>query len=110
MKTRKTEKGDIEKVKQKFLQSHFLHDKGFLEDVQVRLIDKTQGSDPTKREYYWMRTLKTLYPDGLNIESDYFLLCSLGNVWQLATLTFSWEPKIVFYLKVLEVYCASCIL
>ena len=49
MKTRKTEKGDIEKVKQKFLQSHFLHDdKGFLEDVQVRVIDKTQGSDPTK--------------------------------------------------------------
>ena len=39
--------------------------------VEVRLIDKTQGSDPTKREHYWMRTLKTLYPDGLNIESDY---------------------------------------
>ena len=34
MKTRKTEKGNIEKVKQKFLQSHFLHDdKGFLEVV-----------------------------------------------------------------------------
>ena len=29
------------------------------------------ASDPTKREYYWMRTLKTLYPDGLNLESDY---------------------------------------
>ena len=39
--------------------------------MEVRLIDETQGSDPNKREFYWMRTLKTLYPDGLNIESDY---------------------------------------
>ena len=31
----------------KFLQSHLLRDdhKGFLEDVEVRLTDKTQGSD-----------------------------------------------------------------
>ena len=39
--------------------------------TKVRLIDKTQSSDPTKREFYWMRTLRNLYPDGLNIESDY---------------------------------------
>ena len=68
MEARKAKNGDMENVKQKFLQGG---PKGFLEDVEVRLIDKTQGSDPTKREYYWMRTLKTLYPDGLNIESDY---------------------------------------
>ena len=70
MEARKAENGDMENVKQKFLQSHFLQDdhKGFLEDVEVRLIDKTQGSDPTKREYCRMRTLKTLYLDGLNIE------------------------------------------
>ena len=63
----------MENVKQNFLQSHFLpHDhQGFLKDVEVRLIDKTQVFDPTKREFYWMRTLKTLYPDDLNIESDY---------------------------------------
>ena len=84
----------MENVKQMFLD--FLQDdhKGFLEDVEVRLIDKTQGSDPTKREYYWMRTIKTLHTDGLNIERDYLLpLCSLENIWSLATLTFSWEPK-----------------
>ena len=34
---------------------------GFLEDVKVTLIDKTQASDPIKREYNWMRFLKTLY-------------------------------------------------
>ena len=32
--------------------------KVFLEDVEIRLIDKTQGSDPIKQEYYWMRILK----------------------------------------------------
>ena len=70
---RKAESGNMGNVKQKFLQSHFLqHDhQGFLKDIEVRLIDKTQAFDPTKREFYWMRTLKTLYPDDLNIESDY---------------------------------------
>ena len=69
----KQEKLGMENVKQMFLQIHFLQDdhKGFLEAVEFTLIDKTQGSDPTKRECYWMRTLKTLYPDGVNIESDY---------------------------------------
>ena len=59
---RKAESGDMENVKQ----NH-----GFHKDVEVRLIDKTQASDPTKSEFYWMRTLRILYPDGLNIESDY---------------------------------------
>ena len=63
----------MENVKQTFLQSHFLQrdQQGFLKGVEVRLIDKTQASDPTTREFYWMRTLRTLYPDGFNIESDY---------------------------------------
>ena len=54
-------------VKQKFLQSHFLKSdhQGLLKG-KVRLIDKTQASDPNKREFYWMRTLKTLYPDVFN--------------------------------------------
>ena len=42
----------------------------FLKDVEVRLIDKTQASDLTKREFYWMRILSNFFPDGLNIESD----------------------------------------
>ena len=63
----------MENVKQKFLQCQFLQPdrKGFLKDVKIRLIDKTQGSDPTKRELYCIRILKTLYADGLNIDSDY---------------------------------------
>ena len=67
------ESGDMEGVGQEFLQSHFLQEdhKGFLEDVEVGLIDGTRGSGPAKRGCYWMRTLGTLCPGGLNIESDY---------------------------------------
>ena len=39
----------------------------FLDDVSRTLIDKTDGSNPTKRENYWMRTLKTFAPYGLNV-------------------------------------------
>ena len=41
----------MENVKQKFLQNHFLQPdhKGLLKEVEVRLIDKTQGSDPTNK-------------------------------------------------------------
>ena len=72
MDARKTASGNIESFKQQFLLNHFLQHghNGFLEDVEVTLIEQTQASDPTKREYYWMRTLKSLYPDGLNLESD----------------------------------------
>ena len=50
MEARKTENSDMENVKQKFLQSHFSQNNhnDFLEDVGVRLIDKTQGSYPNK--------------------------------------------------------------
>ena len=71
--TRKAESGNMDNIKQKFLQSHFLQSvhKGFLKDVEVRLIYKIQGSDQTKRKFYWMRTFKTLHPNGLNIECGY---------------------------------------
>ena len=39
------------------LEEHrFLQDDhhGFLEDVEVTLIDKIQASDPIKTEHYWM--------------------------------------------------------
>ena len=40
---------------------------GFLEDCSVTLIDKTDGSDPTAREEYWRRILKTVTSYGLNM-------------------------------------------
>ena len=70
MDARKAASGNIESCKQQFLQNYFLRDDphGLLDNVEVTLIDKTQASDTTYREYYCMRTL---YLDGLNLENDY---------------------------------------
>ena len=54
--------------------------RGFLNDVSVTLIDKTDGSDLKKREDYWMNTLKTMAPYRLNIEDSVYVdlnYCSL---------------------------------
>ena len=40
---------------------------GFLGNVSISLIDKTDGFQPMKRENYWMKTLETLAPLGLNV-------------------------------------------
>ena len=62
-----------EEIKQKSLHGHFLSDSHqiFEEDVSICLIGKTDPSDLYKREYYWMRTLKTKAPFGLNTEETY---------------------------------------
>ena len=50
--------------------------RGFLNDVSVTLITlhyisyKIDGSDPKQREDYWMKTLNTMAPYGLNIEDS----------------------------------------
>ena len=43
---------------------------GFLGNVSITLIDKTDGKDPKRREHYCMRSLKTYAPFGLNIEDN----------------------------------------
>ena len=40
---------------------------GFLQDCSVTLIDKTDGSDPTRREEHCRVVLKTVAPYGLNM-------------------------------------------
>ena len=42
----------------------------FIDDVSMTLIDKTYGSNPTNRDNYWMRTLKTFAPYGPNVEDS----------------------------------------
>ena len=34
---------------------------------KVWLIDKTKASDLTKSKFYWVRALRTLFPDDLNM-------------------------------------------
>ena len=60
-----------ESCMQQHLYEHFCS-KGhsrFLGNVSVNLIDKTDGFQAQKRDNYWMRTLKSLAPLGLNVES-----------------------------------------
>ena len=42
----------------------------FLDDNLVTLIDKIDGSNPIMRENYWISTLKTFAPYGLNFVDD----------------------------------------
>ena len=44
---------------------------GFLQDTYVTLIDKTDSRAPTKREDYWIHTLKTKAAMGLNVVRGY---------------------------------------
>ena len=39
---------------------------GFISDTEIRFFGKTDPSDPTRREDFWINTLKTRYPPGLN--------------------------------------------
>ena len=59
-------------VKQRHLYDHFIEKdhKEFLQDVSITFIDKTDPSDPLKREKYWRDTLKTFAPYGLNISES----------------------------------------
>ena len=44
---------------------------GFLQANYVTLIDKTDPKAHTMREDYWIHTLKTKAPIGLNVEGGY---------------------------------------
>ena len=61
-----------ESCMQEHLFAHFNSEghSGFLGNVTITLIDKIDGKDTKKREYYWTRILKTFAPHGLNIEDS----------------------------------------
>ena len=57
---------------QSFFHQHFLSEghHGLVKDCEITLIDKTDSSDATRREFFWIRLLKIYYPLGLNIEEE----------------------------------------
>ena len=63
----------MQNYKNAFLKIHFLQNdrQEFLKDVEIHLIEKRLDFNPTKREIYWMRTLRILYLGGHNIDSDF---------------------------------------
>ena len=58
------------KDNQKYFHEHFLsHDhNGLINDIEIIFIDKTDPPYPTRREEFWPAKLKTLAPNGPNIE------------------------------------------
>ena len=57
---------------QQHLSEHFSGEgcNSFLNDAYIIFIDKTDPKDPSKREHYWRHTVKTMEPQGLNVEDD----------------------------------------
>ena len=57
---------------QSFFHEHFLSKghHGLANDCEITLIDQIDSSDPTRREIFWIRLLKTYYPLGINIEEE----------------------------------------
>ena len=43
---------------------------GFLNDVSITFIDKTDPPDPLKHKNFWQGTFMTMAPYGLNIEDS----------------------------------------
>ena len=58
---------------QSYFHQHFLNDRHnwLMNDCEIILIDKTDSSNPTRREFFWMRLLKTIALLGLNIDEGY---------------------------------------
>ena len=61
-----------EVVSQAHFHSHFLQQNhgGFLENVEITPIDRTDGRDPTQRESYWIYRLNTTSPNGLYVKQE----------------------------------------
>ena len=55
---------------QRYLHEHFLSEghNGLINDVESVFIDKTDPSDPTKREEFWRTKLSSLGTFVLNVE------------------------------------------
>ena len=71
-----------------------------ISDVSVTFIDKTDPSDPLKREDYWKGTLKTTAPFELNVEES----VSRSVFGTLAALDLKQQCSVMFF-KLLAGHC-----
>ena len=63
---RKSLRGEDNKQAGFFAHFHKAGHGGFINETKIRFIDKTDPSDFTRREDFWIDTIKTRYPQGLN--------------------------------------------
>ena len=69
---------------------------GCQEDTEITFIDKTDPSDPTRCEEFWIDTLKTRYPLGFNNRHvpsvDVFEFSQVTNIFMENVIFFYVEP------------------
>ena len=58
------------------------HD-GFFKVISLKFIDSTDGSNSTRRDICWMRILRTLAPEGQNIDCECIFEPSYGDHWAI---------------------------
>ena len=63
---RKAQRGEQHMQPELFQYFHSEGHNGFLQDCNITLINKKDGSETTRREEYWCVVLKTVAPYGLN--------------------------------------------
>ena len=68
---------------------------GLIHDCEITFTDKTDPTNPTRREFFWMRVLKTLAPLGLDEGSDY----SFESAINLSFL------YVIWYNLMIVIYC-----
>ena len=68
---RKSLRGEDHKQRSFFAHSQIAGRSGFINDTEIRFIDKTDPLDPTIREDFSIDTLKTRYPQDLNNINPY---------------------------------------
>ena len=71
---RKSLRGDEHKQAGFFAHFQSLDHNGFLEDTEITCIDKTDPSDPTRHEEFWIDMLKTCCLPGRNTIDAYFCI------------------------------------
>ena len=67
----KSLKGEDHKQRDFFAHFQIADHSGFINDADIRFIDKTHPSDPPIREDFSIDTLKTRYPQDLNNINPY---------------------------------------
>ena len=66
-KNRKSVRGEDHKQAGFFTHLQTAGHSGFINDTKIRFIDKTDPTEPTRRADFWIDTVKTRYPQGLNM-------------------------------------------
>ena len=101
---RRAEREREEDCIQRYLHEHFLSKghNGLINDIEIIFIDKTDPSDPARREEFWRTKLKTFAPYSLNVE-EWLLMSSL---WWLLVCTFQLSCHVLCHImSFLKMFC-----